>query len=118
MAEHTPGPWVHDTRGYPHPDVRAASGRKIAVTWGVNNQPKTKEAYEAQTKVARANARLISAAPDGLEVAQAIEHALSMGFTGGSVLAESSPIRIALQAFIAKATGAEFLPPGGGERNG
>jgi hypothetical protein len=55
-TKHTPGPWIHDTRGYPHPDVRAASGRKIACTWGVNNQPKTKEAYEAQKQIARANA--------------------------------------------------------------
>jgi hypothetical protein len=65
--KHTPGPWVQDTRGYPHPDVKAASGRNIACTWGVNNQPKTKEAYEAQKQIARANARLIAAAPESHE---------------------------------------------------
>jgi hypothetical protein len=59
--QHTQGPWLHDKRGYPHPDIKAASGRNIACTWGVNNQPKTKEAAEAQKQIARANARRIVA---------------------------------------------------------
>jgi len=63
----TPGPWEHDTRGYPHPDVRATSGRKVACTWGVNNQPKTKEACDAQKQVARANARRIVACVNACE---------------------------------------------------
>lgn len=63
-AKHTPGPWHHDTRGYPHPDVKAANGRNIACTWGVNNQPKTPGAAKAQKEIARANARLIAAAPE------------------------------------------------------
>ena len=58
----TQGPWVHDKRGYPCPDIKAASGRNVACTWGVNNQPRTPEAYKAQTEIARANAAFIVAA--------------------------------------------------------
>lgn len=53
---HTPGPWIHDKRGYPHPDVKSAGGRNIVCTWGVNNQPKTPEAAAAHKKIARASA--------------------------------------------------------------
>lgn len=59
-AQHTPGLVVHDTRGYPHPDVRAASGRRIASTWGTGN-PKSREAYERRTAEDRENARRIVA---------------------------------------------------------
>lgn len=102
---HTPGPWIHDKRGYPHPDVKSAGGRNIACTWGVNNQPKTPEAAAAQKKIARANARLIAAAPDLLEALEAgpsIEHALP----GGNICNCSHCQFVRLKrAAIAKATG-------------
>lgn len=70
--KHTPGPWLHCTRGYPHADVKAANGRNIAATWGVNNQPKTPEAVKKQTEIARANARLIACAPELLDLAREV----------------------------------------------
>lgn len=101
MSKHTPGPWIHDTRGYPHPDVKATSGFNIACTWGVNGQPKTKESYEAQKKIARANARLIAAAPDLLEACQALIAYCDKNPPMGDSLWSVRQIRAA----IAKATG-------------
>ncbi len=67
-AAHTPGPWLHDTGGFPAPDVRAESGRAVARTWMVcRSQPKTEAAYQARCEEDRANARLIAAAPELLE---------------------------------------------------
>jgi hypothetical protein len=102
--KHTPGPWIHDTRGYPHPDVKAASGRNIACTWGVNNQPKTPEAAAAQQEIARANARLIAAAPELLEALKEVlnnpagDYDASDGYENAVKQA---------RAAIAKATGAQ-----------
>jgi hypothetical protein len=63
MSEaYTPGLLVHDTRGYPHADVKAAYGRSVANTWGVQGKPaKTAEAYERRLKEGRANARRLVA---------------------------------------------------------
>ena len=70
MSAHTPGLLVRDQRGSPHADVRAASGRNVAVTWLVGaRQPKTPEAYKARCAEDRANAdRLVAAwnACDGI----------------------------------------------------
>lgn len=60
-TEHTAGKVLHDTRGYPHPDIRAESGRKIAYTWGTGPQPKSQEAYKKRTAEDRANARRLVA---------------------------------------------------------
>jgi len=46
----------------------------VACTWGVNKQPKTREAAEAQKQIARANARLIAAAPELLEALKDVVH--------------------------------------------
>lgn len=68
---HTPGPWIHCTDGYPRPDVRAASGRAVAITWMVcSSTPKTTASYQARCEEDRANARLIAAAPDLLEACE------------------------------------------------
>ena len=62
-AKHTHGLLVRDTSGYPKPDIRAASGRAVAVTWGVcASLPASKAAYEARTEEDRANADRIVAA--------------------------------------------------------
>lgn len=59
---HTPGLVVHDTRGYPHADVKAASGRSVANTWGLKGRPsKTAEAYQRRLEEGRANARRLVA---------------------------------------------------------
>ena len=55
MSAHTQGLLVRDHRGHPHADVRAASGRAVAVTWGVcASAPKTAAGCEARTDEDRA----------------------------------------------------------------
>jgi hypothetical protein len=51
------------------------------------------------------NASILSAAPALLEALEAIEHALRMNFSAGTVLDENSPIREGIRAAIALATG-------------
>lgn len=57
----TPGLVEQNASGHPHADVCAVSGRKIATTWGVGYQPKTREQYLRRTEEDRANARHIVA---------------------------------------------------------
>lgn len=64
-TNHTPGPWVRDTASGFGCDVRAENGRKVAATWGINNGDPYRPAYRAECD---ANARLIAAAPELLEV--------------------------------------------------
>jgi hypothetical protein len=54
---------------------------------------------------AEANARLIAAAPELLEVCTAIKMARDMGFAAADILAPDSEISRALDAAILKATG-------------
>lgn len=63
MTKHTPGPWVRDFKPGYQCDVRAASGRKVAVTGGLQD-PKTREAYIVNSSENDANAHLIAAAPE------------------------------------------------------
>lgn len=63
MSKHTPGPWVRDFKPGYQCDVRAASGRKVAVTGGLQD-PKTREAYIVNSAENDANAHLIAAAPE------------------------------------------------------
>lgn len=104
-TKHTPGPWRHDKRGYPHPDVKAANGRNVACTWGVNNQPKTTAAAKTQMQIARANARLIAAAPELLEAL--IDCVSLLAFLEPEVRGGYSPdgALSKARAVIAKATG-------------
>lgn len=97
-AKFTPGPWQQDTRGYPHVDVRAEGGRAIAATWNVcSNQPKTPEQYDKRTAEDRANAHLISAAPDLLEALQMFVR-----------YEDEMDIRADVQAMLTYATFSEF----------
>ena len=65
----TPGPWLRDDRSGLECDVRAASGRKVALCWGLasNNARNYEKKYKAECD---ANATLIAAAPDLLEALQ------------------------------------------------
>lgn len=65
-AKHTPGPWFRDTRSGLNCDVRAKSGRNVALCWGLasNNATNYRADYRAECD---ANARLIAAAPELLE---------------------------------------------------
>ena len=69
--KHTPGPWLRDDCSGLDCDVRAASGRKVALCWGLasNNATNYRADYRAECD---ANAHLIAAAPELLEVAQLI----------------------------------------------
>ena len=66
-AKHTQGPWFRDDRSGLECDVRASSGRKVALCWGLasNNATNYKPAYRAECD---ANARLIAAAPELLDL--------------------------------------------------
>lgn len=97
MRKHTPGPWSIkqpkrilgcDTRGQLY--LHAKDVTLAAILDGERE----------------ANACLIAAAPDLLQVAEAIEGALRMpGVTAAEVLDENSPIRDALRAAVSKAKG-------------
>lgn len=71
-AKHTPGPWVRDARSGLECDVRASSGRKVALCWGLasNNATNYRVDYRAECD---ANAHLIAAAPELLAIAQNFE---------------------------------------------
>lgn len=113
-AKHTPGLLVRDARGYPNADIVSASGRPVAVTWGVYAKtPKTAAAYQARTEEARANAdRLVAAwnACDGIST-----EALADGAVAGLLAALQEAVRSEIkgrtllakcEAAIAKVTGA------------
>lgn len=108
--KHTPGPWIHDTRGYPHADVKAVSGRKVACTWGINSStPKSKAAYEKRVAEGRANARLIAEAPALLEMLRVSVIVLEKVEPSGDP-ASDEVLALTIQtakAAIAKATGEE-----------
>lgn len=69
-TKHTPGPWARDTGSGVGCDVRAQNGRKVAATWGINNGDPNRPAYRAECD---ANARLIAAAPELLDLLSALE---------------------------------------------
>lgn len=95
--KHTPGPWLRDDRSGLGCDVRAASGRKVALCWGLasNNATNYRADYRAECD---ANAHLIAAAPELLEVAQLILAEDLLDF-----LPEEYASKV--RAAIAKATG-------------
>ena len=69
-AKHTPGPWFRDTRSGLNCDVRAKSGRNVALCWGLasNNATNYRADYRAECD---ANAHLIAAAPELLSELEA-----------------------------------------------
>jgi hypothetical protein len=91
MSKHTPGPWVIDAN-QPNIVKAPAAGYFIADVFSGH-------------QASKANTQLVSAAPDLLEVAEAIVLAARMGFEPQSVFDENSPLMDAARAAIAKATG-------------
>lgn len=63
----TPGPWLRDRASGFNCDVRAASGRKVALCWGLTTGSPLRPAYLAECD---ANAVLIATAPDMLAMLQ------------------------------------------------
>ncbi len=109
-AKFTPGPWAHDTTGFPKPDVRAASGRAVATTWMVcSNAPKTRAGFLARQAEDRANARLIAATPELLgalvEFVEAFESHKITNTHGARDFDFTGRIAALARAAIAKATG-------------
>lgn len=82
-TQHTPGRVYHDKRGFPYADIKSETGRNVACTWGINRQPKTREAAEQQKQIARANARRIVACWNALidEDTEHLERLVEMGTT-------------------------------------
>lgn len=93
--KHTPGPWLRDDRSGLECDVRAASGRKVALCWGLasNNASNYHPKYRAECD---ANAHLIAAAPELLEFVK--EWLERQGADDNYMTAKA-------RALIAKATG-------------
>ena len=104
--KHTPGPWLRDDRSGLDCDVRAASGRKVALCWGLasNNATNYRADYRAECD---ANAHLIAAAPELLDALRAFLRAPSVGSAGpGAVTIAVQDFNLrAARAAIAKATG-------------
>jgi hypothetical protein len=95
----TPGPWSLDKWN----DICAGSDLVICA---VGRGSSFKSTYYTPSKSETlANARLIAAAPELLDVLTAIKGALDMGFSPAEILAPSSEIRLAVDAAIVKAEG-------------
>jgi hypothetical protein len=102
--KHTPGPWLRDKKSGINCDVRAASGRKVALCWGLsavstNNNP----AYRAECD---ANAVLISAAPELLAACMRLLVNVQWDAMRADIVTDEARADIALaKAAIAKAIG-------------
>ena len=96
MSKHTPGPWAIKKS----PKAEAVTDGKDW-PWLVSYNDGGYEGYLAivQTENAKANARLISAAPELLEALENLER------TAGLPAMQDDPARAAARAAIAKAKG-------------
>ena len=99
--KHTPGPWLRDDCSGLDCDVRAASGRKVALCWGLasNNATNYRADYRAECD---ANAHLIAAAPELLAALKDCVAVMTCELAGLSVI---QPEIKQARAAIAKATG-------------
>ena len=60
----TPGPWLRDTASGLSCDVRASSGRKVALCWGLSTTRAAMENRPGYRAECNANASLIAVAPE------------------------------------------------------
>ena len=96
-ALHTPGPWAI-RRGHSIVEIRTVAGLEIAATTG--------GAYWSNfSDEAHANARLLAAAPELLDVAEGAERLIAGDLTGIEWKCECRVFLKAARAAIAKATG-------------
>lgn len=96
MIKHTPGPWTYG--GQEFNDVRESDGELVAVALHLRVKKPERSIAEA-----KANARLIAAAPDLLEALKAIVKSLADQDDEGMI--EHAQQMIDARAAIAKATG-------------
>lgn len=76
-TKHSPLPWRQVSKdGRVGVDIRAASGRAVAATFGVANQPRSVAGMRAQAEEDRANAALIVSAVNSSQAAQGLATAL------------------------------------------
>ena len=97
-AKHTTGPWVIDWN-VSRLDIFGADETTLVAS--LRRSPLSQAIDEA----ARANARLIAAAPEMYEAIAAIATAMNLGYIPNEILSEGSPILEGLRAAIAKAEG-------------
>ena len=64
MSKHTIGPWLRDASSGIRCDVRSASGRKIALCWGLSTSRAARNNRPEYLAECDANALLIAAAPE------------------------------------------------------
>lgn len=103
MSKHTPGPWAYGGREFN--DVREADGELVAVALHLRVKKPERSIAEA-----KANARLIAAAPDLLAVLKAFSDYVhqEQSATDGAVTYSTTAINhwaFLARAAIAKATG-------------
>lgn len=101
MSKHTPGPWEVNPRGQTNV-YQAHTERGVATTGGYQNNRMDPEALWAENV---ANARLVAAAPDLLEVLQACEPLWGIGVERPEYHEEIMELWDRINAVIAKATG-------------
>ena len=94
----TPGPWLRDTASGLSCDVRASSGRKVALCWGLSTTRAAMENRPGYRAECNANAHLIAAAP---ELYDALEALLDSPYADPHGEKE----RMAARAALAKARG-------------
>ena len=71
MSKHTPGPWISESPTRDGTSVKSTAALFSTVAWcGAGSIWSSSGSYEISHEEAEANARLIAAAPDLLEVAK------------------------------------------------
>ena len=96
--KHTTGPWVIDWN-VARLDIFSSEAKVLVAS--LRRSALSEDIDEA----ARANARLIAAAPEMYEAIAAIATAMNLGYIPNEILSEGSPILEGLRAAIAKAEG-------------
>lgn len=108
MSEHTPGPWIPSIHGFNV--VTADSMFSICAVHAIHGSRANEIGHEAARLELRANSRLIAAAPDLLQAAQAsIDSHRAVSSNGHEVIIGREAFA-ALVAALEKATGEKVLP--------
>lgn len=105
MAEHTPGPWTVNTEHvYNGARIDAPNGRSIGHSIQRDEHPQIGQGISQA--VAMANGQLIAAAPELLNLAQAVMESCNNGYIANTSHADTVGVLAdAARMVIAKATG-------------